>query len=298
MEGARLQVPDVDGARKLLHIHGKRGKDRYVPLPDATLAVLREHWRTHRNPLWLFPTITRSHSGVAQRSRRRPHFSRQSPERVQPRRQGQRHSTRRARPHPPPPLCHHLLEAGVNLRLIQEYLGPHQPENHRHLHPPHARAPRRRAPSHQCLTLPVNAFITRFLQHVLPRGFTKVRSYGLLSPGRRVQLERARDLLELHARDAVVKPYFTALHLPHCHGRRMIPARGPAKPRPVNAGATAHTAPPSLARGWPRARPPAGAPPATRPPLRRADSTPPQVTPPLETPGRLTQDPEQDPPAA
>ncbi len=55
------------------------------------------------------------------------------------------------------------------------------------------------------LTLPVNTFIGRFLQHVLPRGFTKVRSYGLLSPGRRTQLERARDLLELHARDGVPK---------------------------------------------------------------------------------------------
>jgi len=61
LEGARLQVPDVDGDRKLLHIHGKRRKDRYVPLPDATLDLLREHWRTHRNPLWLFPTGTRSH---------------------------------------------------------------------------------------------------------------------------------------------------------------------------------------------------------------------------------------------
>jgi len=55
MEGIRLQVPDVDGDRKLLHIHGKRGKDRYVPLPDATLDLLRAHWRTHRHPLWLFP---------------------------------------------------------------------------------------------------------------------------------------------------------------------------------------------------------------------------------------------------
>jgi len=52
MEGARLQVPDVDGERKLLHIHGKGGKDRYVPLPDGTLTLLREHWRTCRNPPW------------------------------------------------------------------------------------------------------------------------------------------------------------------------------------------------------------------------------------------------------
>jgi hypothetical protein len=49
------------------------------------------------------------------------------------------------------------------------------------------------------LTLPVHDFITRFLQHVLPRGFAKVRSYGLLSPSRRKDLERARLLLETHA---------------------------------------------------------------------------------------------------
>ena len=49
------------------------------------------------------------------------------------------------------------------------------------------------------LTLPVQRFIARFLQHILPRGFTKIRSYGLLSPSRRTDLERARQLLELHA---------------------------------------------------------------------------------------------------
>ena len=49
------------------------------------------------------------------------------------------------------------------------------------------------------LTLPVDTFITRFLQHVLPRGFTKIRYYGLLSPTSRTDLERARHLLELHA---------------------------------------------------------------------------------------------------
>jgi hypothetical protein len=48
------------------------------------------------------------------------------------------------------------------------------------------------------LTLPVHPFIARFLQHVLPHGFSKVRSYGLLSPSRRHQLERARQLLESH----------------------------------------------------------------------------------------------------
>jgi hypothetical protein len=49
------------------------------------------------------------------------------------------------------------------------------------------------------VALPVDVFLTRFLQHVLPRGLTKIRWYGLLSPGRRPALERARQLLTLHA---------------------------------------------------------------------------------------------------
>jgi hypothetical protein len=48
------------------------------------------------------------------------------------------------------------------------------------------------------VTLSVNRFLDRFLQHVLPRGFTKIRSYGLLSPGRRADLERARSILTSH----------------------------------------------------------------------------------------------------
>ena len=58
-EGIQLQVPDVDSENRQLHIHGKRGRDRYVPLPYATLDRLRELWRSHRSPLWLFPTVGR-----------------------------------------------------------------------------------------------------------------------------------------------------------------------------------------------------------------------------------------------
>ena len=49
------------------------------------------------------------------------------------------------------------------------------------------------------LTLPVQSFLARFLQHVLPRGFPKIRSYGLLSPSRRGDLAWARHLLQRHA---------------------------------------------------------------------------------------------------
>jgi hypothetical protein len=54
------------------------------------------------------------------------------------------------------------------------------------------------AKTHQTrrMTLPALDFIARFLQHVLPSGFAKIRSYGLLSPSCRQGLERARQLLE------------------------------------------------------------------------------------------------------
>ncbi len=123
LEGAHLQVPDVDSGRMLLHIHGKGKQDRYVPLPEPTLGLLRAYWRTHRSPLWLFPAPTRhglAHSlahggGPVTRS------SLQSAFRRALRRTG---IAKRAHVHT---LRHsyatHLLEAGVNLRLIQENLG-------------------------------------------------------------------------------------------------------------------------------------------------------------------------------
>jgi len=45
------------------------------------------------------------------------------------------------------------------------------------------------------ITLSGIEFIHRFLQHVLPRGATKVRYYGIFSPSSKSQLQRARHLL-------------------------------------------------------------------------------------------------------
>jgi len=51
-EGIHLQVADIDSARMLVHVRlGKGGKDRYVPLPQSTLELLRQSWKTHRNPV-------------------------------------------------------------------------------------------------------------------------------------------------------------------------------------------------------------------------------------------------------
>jgi len=55
-ETLALQVGDIDGQRKQVHIRrGKGHKDRFVPLPDLTYQAFRALWCKHRNPCWLFP---------------------------------------------------------------------------------------------------------------------------------------------------------------------------------------------------------------------------------------------------
>ncbi len=55
-EGLRLQVGDIDADRQRIHVRDSKGnKDRFVPLPTATLLTLRRHWCVHRNPVLLFP---------------------------------------------------------------------------------------------------------------------------------------------------------------------------------------------------------------------------------------------------
>ena len=55
-EGLQLQVGDIDAQRGRVHIRDAKGnKDRLVPLPAATLTVLRRFWHLHRNPVLLFP---------------------------------------------------------------------------------------------------------------------------------------------------------------------------------------------------------------------------------------------------
>ena len=123
LEGAHLQVADVDSARMLLHVHGKGNKDRYVPLPAPTLAILRAFWRTHRSPIWLFPAPTRKglvyslahDAGPVTRSSLQSAF-RAALKRTGIAKRAHVHSLRHS-------YATHLLEAGVNLRIIQENLG-------------------------------------------------------------------------------------------------------------------------------------------------------------------------------
>jgi Putative transposase/Phage integrase, N-terminal SAM-like domain len=48
------------------------------------------------------------------------------------------------------------------------------------------------------MTLPTHEFIRRFLMHVLPKGFHRIRHYGLFANGNRAaNLARARELLQV-----------------------------------------------------------------------------------------------------
>ena len=55
-EGLALKVSDIDATRARVQIRNSKGnRDRFVPLPQATLVVLRRFWNTHRHPELIFP---------------------------------------------------------------------------------------------------------------------------------------------------------------------------------------------------------------------------------------------------
>jgi integrase/recombinase XerD len=115
LEGAHLRVADIDSGRMMLQIHGKGNKDRVVPLPTRTLELLRQQWRSHRSPEWMFPSpqlgdcrpITACALGCAFREALKASGVTKA---------AHIHTLRHS-------YATHLLEAGVNLRIIQENLG-------------------------------------------------------------------------------------------------------------------------------------------------------------------------------
>jgi integrase/recombinase XerD len=122
LEGVQLKVSQIDSVRMQLRIQGGKGnKDRYVPLPPRALSLLRDHWRSHRNPVFLFPspgssgyehptaTVPMDESGVQKAFRRAiAAVGLSKPASV--------HTLRHS-------WATHLLESGVNVRLIQVWMG-------------------------------------------------------------------------------------------------------------------------------------------------------------------------------
>jgi Putative transposase/Transposase zinc-binding domain len=83
---------------------------------------------------------------------------------------------------------------------------------------------------HKTMTLATNEFIRRFLLHVLPDGFHRIRHYGLLAnAGRRQHLARARQLLhvvltatESHPPEATAANIAPTFVCPHCGAAMMV----------------------------------------------------------------------------
>jgi hypothetical protein len=68
-------------------------------------------------------------------------------------------------------------------------------------------------------SLPPQEFLRRFLQHVLPKGFVKIRSYGLHHPSRRAALTLLRAFLHLQAGRPLPAPAPSPdarPHIPRC----------------------------------------------------------------------------------
>lgn len=114
-EAARLKVSDIDAERRQIHVRqGKGRKDRYVMLSPVVLNALREYVRVERPYHWLFPAghrrdrhiTTRTIQEQVKRAARRAGIEK----RVTP------HVLRHS-------FATHLLEAGTDLRYIQELLG-------------------------------------------------------------------------------------------------------------------------------------------------------------------------------
>ena len=85
------------------------------------------------------------------------------------------------------------------------------------------------------LTLKAGEFIRRFLLHVLPRGFMRIRHYGLLANrAKRLKLAQARSALDQSPPDLHPSPPESLeafwgrvaqrdiLQRPHCHAGRMV----------------------------------------------------------------------------
>ncbi len=119
-EAVKISPADIDGDRLLLHVkNGKGNRDRAVPLPLNIYNKLRLYWKTHRNLNLLFPGLRTKNRATTDNSialntlqiafRKALHES---------------GIVRKATPHT---LRHsyatHLLEAGVNIRVIQKFLG-------------------------------------------------------------------------------------------------------------------------------------------------------------------------------
>ena len=69
----------------------------------------------------------------------------------------------------------------------------------------------------QTLPLAPEEFVRRFLQHVLPRGFQRVRSFGWLAPAAKAKWQRIEALLDWKRPEPPSSEPLPWPECPHCH---------------------------------------------------------------------------------
>jgi site-specific recombinase XerD len=113
-EAVSLKVVDIDSSRMLIQVrHGKGAKDRTVMLSPQLLAILRTYWRLARPKEWLFPgrdegkpiDVQVLHAACRSAAKAAGLAKRVTVHTL-------RHS-----------FATHLLESGVDIRIIQVLLG-------------------------------------------------------------------------------------------------------------------------------------------------------------------------------
>jgi site-specific recombinase XerD len=112
-EAVTLPITAVDSKQMVLRVIGKGNKERILPLTEPILQMLRDVWKIHRSPRWLFPSRRRTthlpdataraafiqaRDACGFNSDFRPHSLRHS-------------------------FATHMLERGVDIRIIQMLLG-------------------------------------------------------------------------------------------------------------------------------------------------------------------------------
>jgi site-specific recombinase XerD len=116
-EVVRLQARHIDSGRMQVRVEkGKGEKDRYTLLSPRLLQELRAHWLRYRPKLWLFPNFDAAHLGAPlPRDYPNPIYH-QAKKDAGIQKQGGSHTLRHCFATP-------LLEAGVDLNTLKEYLG-------------------------------------------------------------------------------------------------------------------------------------------------------------------------------
>jgi site-specific recombinase XerD len=112
-EAVTLPISAVDSRQMVLRFIGKRNKERVLPLTEAILQMLREVWKIHRSPKWLFPSrrlLTHLPDATARAAFEQARHACGFDANFRP------HSLRHS-------FATHLLERGVDIRIIQILLG-------------------------------------------------------------------------------------------------------------------------------------------------------------------------------